>query len=432
MGENAPQASAEQGETEKPKAKRNRPIEIEDNEGDNNTIGDGSSGSSGDSRSSGGSGSSSTLTATRQKKMKEEYHRNFNDFSEPSWVLPSGTNVDTVIYRHVHALRKESLLHSFVISRVQTVKDLFSNDDDKNAIAQELARKKKRSDGPVVDVETAFISSYLSTPLETQTALSRGWLTSDSTLDDPSKMSLYHSMMQIFMTYHQEGLKLSTSRSESWYITKLWAFLPTILMMSGRLDHQPGEITSDASALRKNADRDLESRKFQGRKLDGMISCTITNLELGAIEAAKIDTGLQGTKSLTDSRKLGKVMKDMHDRVAAKAREDIRNKLETFGLLISRNTVTLFTLRRLPGRHYQLVNGGSYTFPTTWDARGLGAKAIIDLLVRLTIFKSDIEDMADKVIEWTQPGVGGVETDVLVRTLTTPLPSPKAEKSSYL
>ncbi|KAK3843066.1 MAG: hypothetical protein J3R72DRAFT_420616 [Linnemannia gamsii] len=147
-------------------------------------------------------------------------------------------------------------------------------------------------------------------------------------------MSLYH----IYMTYQQETLKLSTSQSESWYTTTtLWAFLPTSLKTGGQLDHKPGEVASEASALRKN------------------------NLE--PFEAEKVDAGPQGTKSLSYSRKLAKVMNDMHDCVAVKARENIRNKLETFGLLLSRNKVTLYTLRQLPGRHYELVDGGSYTFP---------------------------------------------------------------------
>ncbi|KAF9899112.1 hypothetical protein EC991_009582, partial [Linnemannia zychae] len=267
---------------------------------------------------------------------------------------------------------------------------------------------------------------------ETQKALSHGWqLSSDSTLDFESKMSLHHALMQIYMTYQQEAMKLPTSRSESWYVTTLWAFLPTILKMGGKLNHKPGEVMSEASALRKNIDRDLESRKSQGRKMDGIISCAITDLELGAIEAAKINVGPQGTKSLSDSRKLAKVMKDMHDCVAAKAREDIRGKLKTFGLLLSRNSVTFYILRRLPGRHYQLVNGGSYTFPITWDAQGLGAKAIINLFLRLLVFKKEIEEMARKVVKWTQPGMDGFDSDVLVRTLTTPLPSPKIEQGSY-
>ncbi|KAG0269480.1 hypothetical protein DFQ27_003392 [Actinomortierella ambigua] len=418
------------------KAKRSRPTANDDSEDDNRTISGSSSGNSGSSGSSGSSGisgsigssGSSTLTVRRLKRMKDEYHKNFDDYSGLSWVLPSLINVDAVIHSHVQSLKKESPLHSFIISNVRSVTDLFSS-EDKAIVAQELTRK--RDGDPTTDAEAAFVSLYLSTPHNTQTALSHGWqLSSDSTLDSTTKMSLYHAMMQIYMAYQQDNMKLSTSQSESWYAITLWALLPTILRMGGRLDHQPGEVVSEASALRKNVDRDLEGRRMHGRKLDGVISCSVTGLELGAIEAAKVDVGAQGTKSLSDSRKLAKAMKDMHDRVVAKSRDDIRDKLKTFGLLLSRNKMTVYILRRLPGRHYQLVDDGSYTFPITWDARGLGARAIADLLVRLVLLKKEMEEMADRVVEWTQPGAGGFEKEVLVRTLTTPLPSPKSERSS--
>ncbi|KAF9974729.1 hypothetical protein BGZ73_001812 [Actinomortierella ambigua] len=412
--------------TEKPKAKRRRSKVTDDKEGDNSTISKSGSNSSsnGSNNSNSSSSSGSTLTVKRLRRMHDEYLHNFDDYSGLPWLLPSGTNVDKVIHQHVQSLKKESPLHSFVISNVRTVVDLFTS-EDRAAVAQELARKKDGS--PTTEAETAFMSQYLTTPHATQSALSYGWQSSaaDSALDASTKMALYYAMMQIYMTYQQENLKLSTSQSESWYITMLWAFLPTIFKMGGRLDHQPGEVVSEASALRKNVDRDLESRRVHGRKLDGVVSCTVTGLELGAIEAAKADAGPQGTKSLSDSRKLAKVMKDMHDRVAAKASDDIRDKLQTFGLLLARNKVTIYTLRRLPGRHYQLVDDGSYTFPITWDARGLGAKAIVALLARLVVLKKEMEEMADRVVEWTQPGVGGFERDVVVRTMTTPLSSPR-------
>ncbi|KAF9536961.1 hypothetical protein EC957_009144 [Mortierella hygrophila] len=255
--------------------------------------------------------------------MKDGYHKNFDDYSGLSWVLPSSINVDTVIH-------------------LQTVADLFSS-KDQIVVLQKLTRKK--DGGPATGAETAFVSLYLSTPHKTPTALSRGWqLSSDSTLDSTAEMSLFHAMMQIYMAYQQEALRLSTSKSESWYTTTLWAFLPTILKMGGQLDHKPGEVVSEASdlsALRKNVDRYLESRRMQERKLNRMISCSIKNLKLGAIEAAKVDAGPQGAKPQSDSRKLTKVMKDTHHCVAVKVRDDIRNKLETLSLLLSRNKVKL-------------------------------------------------------------------------------------------
>ncbi|KAG0379501.1 hypothetical protein BGX24_000174 [Mortierella sp. AD032] len=61
----------------------------------------------------------------------------------------------------------------------------------------------------------------------------------------------------------------------------------------------------------------------------------------------------------------------MHDCVAVKARKNIRNKLETFGLLLSRNKVTLYTLRQLPGCHYQLVDVMLPWFDDTFVDLGL-------------------------------------------------------------
>ncbi|KAF9347935.1 hypothetical protein BGX26_000635 [Mortierella sp. AD094] len=53
------------------------------------------------------------------------------------------------------------------------------------------------------------------------------------------------------------------------------------------LDFQPGEIASSASTIRKNSD----CNHRQGRKMDGIVYCNTTRLDLYAIGAGKLDNG---------------------------------------------------------------------------------------------------------------------------------------------
>ncbi|KAG0224135.1 hypothetical protein BGW42_005313, partial [Actinomortierella wolfii] len=397
---------------------RRRPSQGRPSKSTVNIAKDGNNERNASTSSSGSSSSSSTLTTRAACRMQEEYKKNFDAFSGDAWQLDSGTVVDDVIYEHVLTLGKESSLHSFIIDRPEDVVRLFEEIDSEK-VRNGLARQE--GDGPKIQAEEAFIKQYLSTPSMTNTALSRGWNSSAEveSLDENSRKRLYCAMLSIYTVYEEIDFKIPTLQSESWFTTVLWSFLPTLM--------KAGEATS----LRKNTSRTLQNRKAHGRKIDGILSCATTHFEFGAIEAARLNDGPQGTKTLSDTRKLAKVLKDMHDRIAANSSKDIRKMLVTYGFQIASSRLTLYSLHKRHGRHYQLVHDGTFGFPPTWDRGGRAAAPITELITRILRLKIDMEAMADNIVSWTLEAKGGFEKEVLVRTLTTPLSSPKHEKMSY-
>ncbi|KAF9973253.1 hypothetical protein BGZ73_003503 [Actinomortierella ambigua] len=379
------------------------------------------------------SSQSSRSSASRAREdMRKQYSDNLYAFNGKLWTATSGTVVDMTICSYVLSLNKESSLHSFVIDNAETVIQLFT-DKDREEVAQILElREDERHDA---SEEQAFFAKYLSAPRATGFALSRGWLGSPedgSALDDDKREWLYKAMHDIYTTYKCCAFRLPLEEKESWYITALWSFLLPFFNEGNALIYRPGETMSEASALRKNASRSLETRRIHGHKIDGLISSAMTQLELGGIEAGKTDGGCQSTKTLTDTRKLAKLLKDMHDRIVRKTDDEkALHELETFGLIISRAKMTMLRLRKLrvDGPHYQLVDHGSYSFPLVWDERGLAPVAITRLLIALVTLKKAMEAMDVKVAEWTIPGAR-FEHKVFIQTLDSPLRSSDADGSS--
>ncbi|KAG0270129.1 hypothetical protein DFQ27_000430 [Actinomortierella ambigua] len=423
-----------------PVSKRQRPCQgtsVKCNISSRNSSSSGNSGRanggssvSGSTDSGNGSSGSSSLTVKAAGRMHEEYKKNFDAFNGEEWQLASGTIVDNVICTHALSLVKESSLHSFVIERVEDLARLFEDDDDKEAVRKGLARRITGDSS--MEAEELFLKQYLSTPDKTNTALAQGWSSKSfdaCELDESSRKRLYCAMLSIYTAYEEVNFRLPTMQTEAWFLTTLWAFLPSLMKAGGVLDHQPGEIVSDATSLRKNSIRTLQSRKVHGRKIDGILTCATTRYEFGAIEAAKTDDGPQGTKALCDSRKLAKVLKDMHDRIVANASSDVRCDLVTYGLQIARSRITFYSLHKRLGRHYQLVHDGTFAFPPTWDKSGRAATPLVELLIRLLRLKKEMEAMADNIVGWTMDTKTGFEREVLVCTLTTPLSSPKHERS---
>jgi hypothetical protein len=284
--------------------------------------------------------------------------------------------------------------------------------------------------------EMAFLSKYVQSPDATQEALSRGWLAElgaeQTPLDGDARYWLYTAVLQLHHVYKQVGFKLPTSKSESWYTTKLMAFLPDLLCAGNVLSHMPGEVQSKASAQRKNADRTLSAKRVQGRKIDGLFACQKTEFEIGALEAARTDEGMQTTKALSDNRKLSKLMKDMHDCTRAKASNEVQDDLITFGLQVSRTRITFFSLHKLAGRHYFMRNDGSFTLPLVWDDEPESAEAILNVLLHVLQLKTRMEEMAKNVRKWTCTGPpDGYDRDVTICTLSSPVSTPKSERSSY-
>ncbi|KAG0294338.1 hypothetical protein BGZ98_001810 [Dissophora globulifera] len=87
--------------------------------------------------------------------------------------------------------------------------------------------------------------------------------------------------------------------------------LNDILNIPGAIKYQPGEVCCEASGRRKNDKRTSPLVKQQrGCRADGIVKSSTKRYELVIMEAVKIENGPQGTKAMTDTAKLGKMMKD--------------------------------------------------------------------------------------------------------------------------
>ncbi|KAF9121871.1 hypothetical protein BGX30_002317 [Mortierella sp. GBA39] len=304
--------------------------------------------------------------------MQKQYVDNLQAFKGKLWTVTWGKVVDIEIRSHVLSLKKESSLQSFVIDDAKTVIQLFTG-KDKEEVAQVL-EECGDEEQDTKDAQ-AFVVKYLSTPKATRSALGRGWLSSsekDDALDEDRQDRLFKAIHDIYTVCKCCAFHLPLEEKESWYMTTLWSFLLPFLNEGNALVYSPEEAMSEASVLRKNA-----TRRPAG---------TMARLEFGGIKAAKTDEGAQSTKALMDTRKMAKLLKDMHDCIVSKTDDaNALYELETFGLQISRTKMTIYRLRkiRVDGPHYQLVNHGSYLFPPVWDERGLSAAAIIRLLTTL-------------------------------------------------
>ncbi|KAI9240499.1 MAG: hypothetical protein BYD32DRAFT_433951 [Podila humilis] len=289
----------------------------------------------GSSRSS--SSSSSSLSSSAVQRMADEFVQHYKEYTGRDWTLPSGTIADQILCSHIRTLTKESVLHSFVIQRTRPLLSLFDA-IDADAFQKHIADSdKSEAQGQLINWQRATIEQYDASPKEIWNKLKGGWATSDLPQDvDASvafsfRCSVYQTLLDLATVYRTHQYRLPQGKKESWYTTKVWGFLWKIIDAGGVLEYEPGEATSAASSLRKNSERDLESKQSQGRKIDGIVSCLATNLEICAVEAGKLDQGQSGTKILQDSVKMAKVLKDMFDAIHTRSNgsEAVKRELRT-------------------------------------------------------------------------------------------------------
>ncbi|KAF9958130.1 hypothetical protein BGZ70_009302, partial [Mortierella alpina] len=196
----------------------------------------------------------------------------------------------------------------------------------------------------------------------------------------------------------------------------------------------PGELTSDASAQRRRNHQVLDSRQHMGHKADGIVLVSKRPVELCWTEAAKKDGGANTTKCLHDTKKLLKLMKDGHDRIRKRAKQNIRDQLVTFALRISGPTISVFTLRQCPGRFYKVTEEELTSLPLKWMDNE-DTTQILAVIARILKLRKAIQKMAVSVNTWTQSTIDNESPcakDWMAPTMTSPqflpvkLPSPDA------
>ncbi|KAG0308141.1 hypothetical protein BGZ98_008891 [Dissophora globulifera] len=380
--------------------------------------------------SSSSSASASLLSAGAINRMRFEFQRHNNAFTCAPWITPSGVDVDTAIAGHVLTLTVESSLHSFTITDSETVLKLFTSAEDKQAVSKVL---KGLTDDDTIwtlsKAEEHYLSLYDKPPGELEDVLDMGCLgvmadakvnsaNSGATCDLPDRSfcSLVHGLFgDLFRVYKRNKFQLPTKKSESWFRENLWATLHNVFNVPDELCYEPGEVHSQASARRKNRERESTQIKLHvGRKADGLATSATPACELLVVEAANVDNGFQGTKAMNDTLKLSKTMKDMFDYILEKIEEKTkdeaklkiaRDQLITFGLRISAGSFALYTLRKLAqGRYYVFKCEGMLAFPEVWKDDGSNTSTILMVIYTLLAMKRQLLEMAKKIMDSTKVG----------------------------
>ncbi|KAF8924651.1 hypothetical protein BGZ58_001582 [Dissophora ornata] len=233
---------------------------------------------------------STKLTPGAIKRMQDEFSRNFSAYKGEPWILSTGTNVDEAMHFHTLTLNVESSLHSFVLDTGNRASLRALRDSDDQELVKTICRKERRTLPLWMKREIAL---YALEPAALEELLSHGWAHFVDCAED-----------------------LGHEQSEAFYALRVWnALVDGLLKNIPDIKILRGEKCSQSSSVRKNEDRDLETKKALGRRIDGIFVSRRSNLEFGAIEAGKKNEGTTGTKVLTDARKLAKLLKDMMNHI---------------------------------------------------------------------------------------------------------------------
>ncbi|KAG9062436.1 hypothetical protein KI688_005351 [Linnemannia hyalina] len=378
---------------------------------------------------SNGNSSAKHLSPTQVALMQALFKVNFDQFQGKEWLLPSGAIFDRVLYETIKDVRYECPLHSFVLENPAAVLGLFPDARDQDELKKVLVDRADEKLPVLSSAEKALLEIYNKDPEELEELLAeKGWRAVGASLaEKPSadfQRLVYECVQQLLKVYRGERMAIPQAPHESWMVNRLWGFLADALHSPQLVEFQPGEYHSQASMHRRNLGRPRDVRQFVGHKVDGVAIAAIKKLELLVIEAAKKDEGPNVTKALDDGMKLCKLTKDMHDLIRGKAKHNVREHLVTFGIQISGETATFFTLRQRRGRFYQLCREGSETLPSVW-ADQVGTQCVLEVLMKVLIIRKALLSMAKDVAACTIGSIGGSDpvdsdADWVPATITSP------------
>ncbi|KAF9154270.1 hypothetical protein DFQ26_000291 [Actinomortierella ambigua] len=400
------------------------------------------------SRTPSGSPGSSTSKSTSSRSkavpgqiltMKSLFKRNFDKFGGGSWVLPSGAIVDERLREVIEALSQESALHSFVIEDVDALLELFDDVEDKKEIIRTMVTRQDEEFHDLSEAELNFLEQYNKSPEDLHRFLGElGYHGVGRLLEEePSEefqIIAHDCITRVLRCYQRDGYAFPRDLSEAWFNHHLWGFLPDALSDHSLFVYRPGEITSESSAHRRRKQDEREGRQQMGHKVDGMVVVRLRTVEICWMEAAKRDGGLNTTKSLHDTLKLMKLMKDGHDMVREKAVEDVRYRLATYSLRISGPSVSIISLRQRPGRFYQAVEEETISLPATWTGKE-DTTQVLAVIARVLKLRKALQAMASSINAWTQSTIKSKTTrvkDCIAPTMTSPQLLPVTLAGSFM
>lgn len=283
--------------------------------------------------------------------------------SEKMWRLKSGRKVEEIIHESAKELDKESHLHSFVINDIdKDAKSLFSEEEWKEIFCTDV-KKKPKIESSLIELMKKYTLNSINDLREAiyQPFISEG-IKFDRSLHYNLDFINYAYRGMLFLWEMENSFTSDTSKLEGWYQHNIWSRLIDPAFHDIDVELLRGESMSFASSDRKNEGKTVSNRKKIGRKGDGIFRITKDRMEFGAIETGRKWEGLNGSKYLRDSLKLGKMLKDMFTQLVVECdgKEDVIRKLQVIGILNGGNRLQTITMDTPRGYICRIQRGKVY------------------------------------------------------------------------
>ncbi|KAF9426583.1 hypothetical protein BGZ76_002698 [Entomortierella beljakovae] len=206
---------------------------------------------------------------TSSQIIRAEFERNFTSCSGRSLTLNSKVDVDPDLFEVIRTFRDESLLHSFIL--------------DPEGLPWLLRRFHDGDSEELTKIVEGLNHSIKHT----------------ANIEDWKIQVINHFKTVYTMFCFEDGIACSPWREKLQMDTQ-----------NLRIKLLEGEISSMASALRRNAGRTLGDNQKAGHKIDVIFYVSrASDSEFGAIEAGKKNESSYGTKYLVDSVKLSNFLR---------------------------------------------------------------------------------------------------------------------------
>ncbi|KAF9350879.1 hypothetical protein BGX26_011002 [Mortierella sp. AD094] len=95
-----------------------------------------------------------------------------------SWRLPTGTDIEKLIYDHTVTLETETVLHSFIVDKTHALAKRFENEEDKVLFEDHLGSHDRKVSPELSEWMKAEIFGYALSPEKSEERLSGGWKSS--------------------------------------------------------------------------------------------------------------------------------------------------------------------------------------------------------------------------------------------------------------
>ncbi|RIB00643.1 hypothetical protein C2G38_1139351 [Gigaspora rosea] len=277
------------------------------------------------------------------KKFKEAYLTMDPDYM---WTLKTGRKVETVIYEFAKSLHRESYLHSFIINDADVeTKSLFSPEEWKEIKNLEVI------DRPKLDpCHKELLRKYTVNDIKKLRSLLFELFIPDGKEYNRNIHFcldyINNAYRGILRLWEMDENPFDSLKLEGWFEMNVWGRLIDPAFDNLNIDLIRGEGMSFASSERKNIQRKINDHKKFGRKGDGVFRLHKGRLEFGAIEAGRNWEEINGTKYMSDSLKISKMLKDMLDKLIreCKMKENLVKKLKVIGILHGANRLQVLTI----------------------------------------------------------------------------------------